>query len=169
MTHWPTISPLLCIFKISQKQLDGLIKLQSWLLWTCDFCTAHFCSLSVNNADKSMKRLLQYPHYNLSELAAFTWHSDVALGTSDGLPWSAQGHQRCCLRWLFHDFPVPRWQRPRPSTPSFPSSSHLPQPFTLPIYDCVLQQHCGTYSPAGFCGKQRVRVRPIRWGVVCVI
>lgn len=36
------------------------------------------------------------------------------------------------------------------------------------MYDRVLQQHSGTYSPAGFCGDQPIGDRPIRRGMVWV-
>jgi len=98
-----------------------------------------------------------------------TWHSDVTLGTSDWLPWSAQVHQRCHLRWVFPYFLVPRWQRPRTRLPSFSWSTHLPRAFPFPSYDCVLQQQCGTYSPASFRGDQPVGVRPINRVVVWLI
>ena len=107
--------------------------------------------------------------YHQSESVCLTWHSDVALGASDWLPWSAQGHQRRSLRWVFHHFLVPCWQHPCPSPPPFPSSPHLPWSFPFPMYDRVLQQHSGTYSPAGFCGDRPIGVRPIGRGMVWVV
>lgn len=99
-------------------------------------------------------------------VADLTWHCDMALGASDWLPRSAQGHQCCCLRWVFLHFLVPWWQCFHPSSSSLSSSSHFPRPFSFPTDNCVLQQHRGTYSPACFCLP--VRLWPIRQQVILV-
>lgn len=96
-----------------------------------------------------------------------TWSSDVALRTSDWLPWFAQGHQCSCFRWVFLHFLVSWWHRPCTSRSSFLIVSHLRcHSFASPSYDSVLQQHCGTDSPSGFCGNQAARLWPIRRDVI---
>lgn len=67
---------------------------------------------------------------------------------------------------MFLYFLVPWWHRPRTSLLSFHISSHLPQSFAFPTYDCVLQQHCGTYSPTAFCCYQAAGKWPNMRGVI---
>lgn len=150
---WPRIELCAYTHKISEHTVLWIITLESLV------------------SSYSTYKSLNQPciHSSLCDPAGLTWGGDVALGTSDWLPGSAQGHQCSSLRWVFLYFLVSWWHRPCTSWSSFLIVSHLLHSFTSPTYDSVLQQHCGTDGPSGFCGNQAARIWPIRRGVILAV